>query len=475
MIAQANITKESLRLLTELKNSNIRFAHWKGNNHLLEALVGKTDIELLIFPDDQHTFESAMAKLGFKKLKSQPWNVYPMVEDWIGFDYETGTLLHLHTHYALVVAIRYGLYLSLPWIKEFFTLLKTDELTGWPIPVPALEATILFIRIWTKVKNKPQAEADLLHEKHNEVVDLLNKAQPQDFEYVCEKLKLKLPDNLDDRLERIVRQGDLTEVKYLSRYFYQQIAATQERSQVYSSFRFLLYKYYLKSAKSYSKFSKPLKLKKTMHNGGKVIALIGSDGSGKSTLSNDITKWLTFKIDTHYFYMGKKPFIRSYDQLHFSKADVIASKNKLSRLLKKLAGDFYHVMMIKQKADMLHTARELSREGSIIICDRFPQKDILGINDGPRLQRKKLNWSSQVEMRLYNKVTEEGVDLVFRLLVAPEVAFKRKPEHNFAMIQQKCNNINKITFRNSKVIDLDASKPYDQVLLEVKRQIWKHL
>lgn len=474
-MTQHKASEESVKLLADLKQNKVRFAHWKGNSHLLESLEGKTDIEILVQPDERHLFESVMKNLGYKRLQSQAWNSYPQVEDWIGFDNETGNLLHLHTHYALIVAIRYGRYLHLPWTDEFFDHLMIDEQTGWPVPEPELEAVILLIRICAKAEGNAHKKQEVLSAKQQELFTLLRNVKAERLELICNKLQLKVPADISERIQTILQEAGLAEAKNLAEYFYNQLPASQRENTFSSSLKSAYYKYYLKTSRSYSRFAGPVKQKKTISNGGKVIALIGSDGSGKSTLSNDITKWLTFKIDTHYFYMGKMPFIRSYDKQLFSKADIFVTGNKLSKILKKLIGDFYYVLMIKQKSDMLQIARKMSRQGSIIICDRFPQKDIMGINDGPKLQSLTNKWPSRIEMKLFNQITEAGADVVFRLQVPPEVAHKRKPEHSYAVIKQKCDNINKIAYANSPVIDLDASKPYDQVLLDVKREVWKHL
>ena len=45
-------------------------------------------------------------------------------------------------------------------------------------------------------------------------------------------------------------------------------------------------------------------MKKVLENGGCIIAFIGCDGSGKSTVSREILKWLNWKNDVEYFYMG---------------------------------------------------------------------------------------------------------------------------------------------------------------------------
>lgn len=464
-------TGESKKMLAELNQSKVRFAHWKGNSHLLQSLEGKTDIEILIYPDDRIQFESIMKKLGCKKLVSQAWNRFPNVEDWIGFDYETGNLLHLHTHYALVTGLKYGKHLFFPWIEEFFRHLQTDPETGWPIPVPELETIMLFIRIGAKMQtDEPRISAS----KQMELIKLLTNTKVEHLISTCNDLNLEVPEDLTLRIGKIQRENNLSEIINLSEYFYTQLPTDGQSKGAFSSLKSFYYKYYLKTVRLSSRFIGPVTYKKTICNGGKIIALIGSDGSGKSTLSNDLVEWLTFKIDTHYFYLGKKPYIKSYSKRLHSKTAILTNKNRFSKLLRKLTGRFYQILIARQKCEMLQLAKRLSKQGSMIICDRFPQKDILSFNDGPKLQ-KTGGFYAKLEMKLFNRITNPGADLVFRLNVSPEIAAKRKPEHDYDSIIQKCNNLGKMQFSNSIMIDVDANQSYDVVLLELKREIWKNM
>jgi hypothetical protein len=61
------------------------------------------------------------------------------------------------------------------------------------------------------------------------------------------------------------------------------------------------------------------------------------------------------------------------------------------------------------------------------------------------------------------------------LNISPEVAARRKPDHNIKMIEQKCTHLSSLTFGNSKVIDIDAERSFEQVLLDLKRKIWENI
>ncbi|SIT75514.1 hypothetical protein [Pontibacter indicus] len=469
------VTKESERLLHELFGKQIRFAHWKSNGHLLKSLEGKTDLDLLIHPDDRPKFEVCLTGLGYKKIISQAWSSYPLVEDWLGFDEQTGNLLHIHTHYALVTGIQHVKHLYLPWLEQFFQHIVYDAATGWPIPKPALESIILFIRIWAKMPPYERIKSDptIPYYLKDELVSLLSKTSPVEISQLCKELQLKVPSDFNYTFSSILVSQKSEDILNVSTYFYDQLKPYYRTPWSVSLLKSHLYKLRIKSSQVSARFSGPFRFGKTLEKGGKVIAFVGSDGSGKSTLTRDILNWLTYKLDAHYFYFGKNPFIFSYNKQIISKTDLLFKHDKLSQILKKLIGNSYYPILISRKVEMLEHAKKMSLTGSVVICDRFPQLDVKGMNDGPALLPN--SWCADLEMKQFIKVRNYEADLVFRLLVSPEVACTRKPEHNVKMIKLKCENISKISFGNSEVIEIDADQPYEQVLLRVKQEIWKRL
>lgn len=466
------VTAESAALLADLQQENIRFAHWKGNTHLQASLQGKTDMDILVHPNDRLLYEMILKKRLYKKLQSRPWNTYPHMEDWLGFDYATGVLLHVHTHYDLVNGITFAKYLQLPWLEQFFHHLKTDKQSGWPIPVPELEVLILLIRIETNRRHKNPA---ISTGKQIELRALLSQVQLHKFRDLCRELELNVPENFDCDLNRIQKESNVPAILHLSSFYCNQVDNCVKTKWQLNALNAIYYKQFLKRSRQIGRFAGPLQLKKTVINGGKMIALVGSDGSGKSTLSIELVKWLTFKIDTHYFYFGKQPFIRSYNQKQFSKTGFLFSNTTISKYFRRLAGSIFYLQLINKKLNMLRTGKKLLKKNSLVICDRFPQKNVTGFFDGPKLQSKKNSWLRRLEMKKFHRFCEAGADIVFRLTISPEVAARRKPDHDSKIIEQKCAHLSTLTFGNAKVIDIDVEQSIDLVLLDLKRKIWENI
>lgn len=124
---------------------------------------------------------------------------------------------------------------------------------------------------------------------------------------------------------------------------------------------------------------------------------------------------------------------------------------------------------------MLRIAKQLRQKNSLVICDRFPQKEIMGFFDGPKLQADTNIWFARLEKKQFSRFSQNGADVVFRLSVPPQIAAQRKPEHDPALIEKKCENLSGISFGKATVIETDAGRPYELVLLDIKRKIWETL
>jgi len=114
----------------------------------------------------------------------------------------------------------------------------------------------------------------------------------------------------------------------------------------------------------------------------------------------------------------------------------------------------------------------------IVLSDRLPQTQFPGWNDGPRLDASTDHpwWyraAAREEQEAFYLAELIPPDLVLKLHVSPEVATRRKPETPAAQILTGVDMVRRLSFpAETRVVDLDGSLPFDQVLLQAKRAVW---
>ena len=121
-------------------------------------------------------------------------------------------------------------------------------------------------------------------------------------------------------------------------------------------------------------------------------------------------------------------------------------------------------------------ARRLASRGSLVICDRYPLPQISvdgprspqRVADRPRSSRRLI----EIEGRYHARIA--APDIVVVLAVAPEVAMRRRPEADPAVIDARAREVLGAPW-GADVAIVDASRSVEAVLTEVKRAVWSRL
>lgn len=138
--------------------------------------------------------------------------------------------------------------------------------------------------------------------------------------------------------------------------------------------------------------------------------------------------------------------------------------------------ELYQLVIMRHKICLLRAARKLTAGGSMVLTDRYPQTQVIGISDGPNVQGgRSFEWAARKEMTYYDQARELGPDIVIKLKISPEAAHARKPDHDFDNIARKCQIADALEFPQCAVAVINAEQPYADVLLAAKRAIWAHL
>ncbi|PKM15833.1 MAG: hypothetical protein CVV12_06795 [Gammaproteobacteria bacterium HGW-Gammaproteobacteria-2] len=212
-----------------------------------------------------------------------------------------------------------------------------------------------------------------------------------------------------------------------------------------------------------------------------MIAVIGCDGSGKSTLTADLLAHLRAEQATELLYLGQSSgniadAIRSlpligpaFGRYLVRKAERAHAKDK-----KSASPDIPTALVIHLLSRWRHhkfrRMLALNRRGVVVIADRYPQAEVPGFYfDGPGLDCNGINnafvrWLAARELRLYQRMASHVPALLIRLNIDAETAHARKPDHKLSMLQDKVKVIPALDFNGAHILDLDGRDPYPQVL-----------
>ncbi|MCB2089411.1 MAG: nucleoside triphosphate hydrolase [Sphingomonadaceae bacterium] len=208
-----------------------------------------------------------------------------------------------------------------------------------------------------------------------------------------------------------------------------------------------------------------------------LIAVVGSDGSGKSTLSQDILDHIRKSRPAEHGYLGlgsgeqgraigRWPLIGP--ALH-GWLDSIADKlREPDEAVPGLIPAKYALRKSRKRRARFERLLERRRAGVTIVTDRYPQIEVPGLHDGPILAGKpssaRIAAMQQQERALYAEMAQYRPTLVLRLNIDLETAMQRKPDHVRSLIARKVETVPELTFNGAPLVDLDATIPYDEEL-----------
>jgi len=219
------------------------------------------------------------------------------------------------------------------------------------------------------------------------------------------------------------------------------------------------------------------------HSHAPLVALVGSDGSGKSTVGAALLDWMSGQRPTALCHLGKQtgnvgraiarwPLIgRRFDKAIAKKADS-AKKPGGPSTATAIVIYLFSMRRVRRFRRML----ALRRQGVAILTDRFPQIEVPGPMDGLGLslappRNAIVRWLAAREVRQYRAMVAHRPDLVIRLKVDLATAITRKPDHRASSLETKIVDLAKLDFGGAPILDIDATQPLDRVLDQARLAI----
>ncbi|TAK36239.1 MAG: hypothetical protein EPO21_03370 [Chloroflexota bacterium] len=497
------------RLIAAFHEESIVYCHWKSNEHVLQGMLGLTDLDILVDRAACPRLNELLSRTDFKRFSAVPSRVYPGVEDYIGLDEETGRIVHLHLHYQLTLGEKHLKGYRLPWEELILSTRRLDPAAGIYVADPHVEMLLLVVRAVLKLRTrdrllslagKPYFRGDMLKEylwlKQRTEAERVQDLARDLLGEGCAKLLRSILDGAPSLDQLLAFKRHAHERLQLYRTYGPTEAAWRRWS------RELSIRFWRIGKKC---FGAPLPLDRTIPRGGLIVAIVGADGSGKSTIVKKTTECLASKIAVVPIYFGsgdgsKSPLRRLLQTtLTVAGRTTKAAKSAASgtaatstrggskshspvRWLKSTADLLVVLLIASEKRKNLRRAVQARNRGMLVICDRYPQTQVLGFNDGPRLTsmlnhrswllRSLARWESQS----YEYAVVCPPDLVIKLNVDPLVAFQRKEDMSIEEVRRRVAAVKSLRYPSTtNVVEICADDPPEVVLRRAKQLLWNSL
>lgn len=487
-------------LLEALHENDIMYCHWKSNEHLGASMKGDTDLDVLFEETQKEKLELILNQLGFKRFNAIKQKQYKDIVDFIALDFESGKVIHLHAHYRLTMGEPYLKGYQLNIEDQILNSRVFNEEFGMYCIQPDLELILLYLRESLKLR-------------HRDIILMRFKNKIQSREYLLREyawLKSRTTDAVIHAMLKTTFTDypaiyEIVTGEFNSKQLFKLASIIKKEYKVkrlYTPFTALMLRWYREATVIISRklaliLDQPILFKRNNPRGGVVVAVIGADGSGKSTVTENLKNTFEEKLDLYKIYFGRgdgkaslsrkllisvKLFLRSdkKNSKVTQRKNAMPKKESFVWLLYKCMEAF---LVAQEKRINMKRMQNAKKKGALVICDRYPQNQVMGYNDGPLLhdfmgsRNPLFRTVANIESKIYAQFTNHPPDILFKLVADAEVVEKRKPgETSLEKLTAKINGVQQLKFNNTcKVITVDAKKPLNDVLSIVKKEIWNML
>jgi thymidylate kinase len=448
------------RIAFALASARVRYCQWKGHFKQARWMSGAGDIDLLVERKSFGRFTAVLSELGLKRTTTDSF--------W-GYDTTTGTLFHIHATTRVLVSDAVGNTYRLPLEDALLVSRRGDT---FPLPPPAVELLAFVVRAtlrhsWRDMRPDglgswlPIARAELAH------LETRVAAAGSDV-HAVRHLELSV---IDAALFDACRDALQPGVPLRRRLAVRRVLTRR----LDSARQPVMFTALVRRAAGWiaRRFGAPDRGNPAaLAGGGKVIALSGTDGSGKSTCVAKLTSWLRphFRIMTAH--VGRPP--RSLPTF------VAAALLRVAPI--PLFEWTWHLCIARDRYRLTSRAWHFALEGGIALTERYP----MGPNRalvGPRVRELAVRAGRQssglarrlaaLEESYYGRIPQP--DQVFVLDVDPEVAVRRKIDEPSDYVRTRAETMRRADWRGTTARHLDAGRPLPIVVAELQELVWETL
>jgi thymidylate kinase len=483
--------------IEELNTNGVRYCHWKSNLSLSKSLSGQSDVDLLVHREDARLFRTILSQLDFRPAANKDGEDFPSIEHHFALDEESGVLVHVHAYFRVITGDSLSKNYRFP-IEEM--LLQNTRLED-SIPLLAKSAELIVFTLRIMLKHTSLVELVLLARYWKDVKQEINwLLETESIDKTLSLVDCWLPSVDTDLFSECVAA-----LKAPASLFRRIFLGLRLRSQLQIYARHSAVRAWLVGARKFSAmlFRRLTRSQRELipRSGGAVIAFVGPEATGKSTLIAEMSQWLGEHFAVEHIHAGKPkstpltlipnllvPALRSLfpssrstrleAQYHYEES------SEKPRTSYPLIFALRSALLAYDRRSLLAKAYSRAANGAIVLCDRYPSSQI-GAPDGPQLSQLATSTNgysvshrlAQIESRLYRQIPPP--DVVIYLNAPLEVALvrnatrgKKEPEDYVRRRHARGSNLE---FEKAPVHKINTNQPFERTVLEVKKAIWNML
>lgn len=423
-----------------------------------EQDVAVERLRLLVPAADRDAVHALLDERHFRAVALAPWYRTPAASDRYGVDAADGTLLHVCTQRRLVLGSALGGWLPIgrePDIGAAPTIAKQAVATAQAM---SRALTLCESRLRGAAGTQQPAPDEPGHDTlHAEAFTAL--FGPGPAKAVLDAAVLADATTLRRRLDDLApRRSVRDRLRERARHALCRLAAFNRRGP-----------------------RLPLLALRKRSGPALAIAVIGSDGSGKSTVSRWLAETLDMAFGARFQYFGTgdgpgSPVRRALNGLKRrsrfgavapasgSGGAVVAPVRTVDTTPTSLRLIWATVVAWERLGKMRSLVRA-RRAGFIVVTDRYPQDELAGIHDGPRLGHLLAapagclgSAFARVERSLYAWLAGHVPDRVLLLDVPLALARRRRPDEPEAELARRVAVARSLRFGDAPRLVIDASE-----------------
>lgn len=396
-----------MKLFQYLNDINIKYVCWKNQHEIISFFKGENNIDILVNKTDKSMFMKTIKELKWVELVN-PVSSFKDVFHFYCID-DSGVVYHLHIYFRLITGES--------WLKEYELKIEnwliqnrvfSKEYGLWVLDRES-QAYLFLIRHLLKgysFSSRYLYNKDIISYKSEWKHCRISLSQPfsydkYDLNSFLGKLGISLSEfkspNIYNSLKfRIINTKHLRISLYLLPF--------------------------LRLTHFYRRFTNKIfyKRKKLFPRKGLIIAISGPDGSGKSTMMNELNDSLGSFITVKRYHLGRPQgqTLSSLNNFLF-KRKVFAKRRFSNSTVRSFIKSLKAVLVSIIRLYVAFKASYFASKGYLVLSDRWPT-NITGKMDGPRISLEKglppiIRFLRKIEVSVYNSIPRVDVCYIFKI------------------------------------------------------------